>query len=217
MNTVDVAPGSWWPMLRSPSRTLGPSRACSGTVACISFFCSLARGRDPLASTVEPPSDALAQDAHRRLECIDHRLVSRLSSAELDDAPRAPPRRASGKRRAVERLALADRATGPPQGCAPQRAASPPTVETSVDPAKTNVLPGGVAPSQLSELCHDTREAAVHVRPVIGVADRGIELGEVVALLVQRDRRPLEPLPHGRRVHSPQVPHRKAGVCTVRR
>ena len=33
ISAVDVAPGSWWPMLRSPRYDARPFCACSGTVA----------------------------------------------------------------------------------------------------------------------------------------------------------------------------------------
>ena len=66
----------------------------------------------------------------------------------------------------------------------------------------------------------DGREPAIHVRPVICVADRSVELRQVVTLLTDRGGRFLEPAPYRARVHDrlhlhrTQTPQRSAGVCT---
>src|SRR5439155_13806032 len=55
MIAVEVAPGSWWPMLRSPRYDARPLAACNGTVACIP--CSAAPRAAAIASDAgEPPS-----------------------------------------------------------------------------------------------------------------------------------------------------------------
>ena len=121
--------------------------------------------------------------------------------AELDHAVQG--RLQSGSELlAVELLHVAERATGPPQGSAPQRAARAADLGDERAAGGRQRLAGGrrwIGPVQLRE---HSREAAIHVRPVIGVADRGVELRQVVALVVQRGRRRLEPPGHGRRIHA---------------
>src|SRR5205085_9563318 len=63
-------------------------------------------------------------------------------------------------------------------------------------------------------------EAPVHVRAVVRVADRRVELREVVALLADGRGGGFEPAANGLGVHArpilhdPQVPQRSAAVCT---
>src|SRR5439155_22828503 len=53
MIVVEVAPGSWWPMLRSPRYEARPFVACNGTVACIPS--SAAPRAAAIASAAEEP------------------------------------------------------------------------------------------------------------------------------------------------------------------
>ena len=85
MSTVEVAPGSWWPMLRSPRYDARPFWAWSGTVAFIP--CSAAsRAAASACGNRGSVVDRGTKDAHGRAEGVDHGLVALLGGAELDDA-----------------------------------------------------------------------------------------------------------------------------------
>ena len=73
---------------------------------------------------------------------------------------------------------------------------APPTVETSVIPTLENSAPG-VGRRALVERGHGGLHAPVHVRPVVGVADRRVELGQVVAVLRDQVGEAAHPLARG--------------------
>ena len=91
--------------------------------------------------------------------------------------------------------------------------AAPPTVDTRVMPASFSRAPTLVG--RPVELGHHRLHAAVHVHAVVGVADRRVELRELVAALRDRRREGAQPGAHLARgdgvVHAP---HRRPGVFT---
>ena len=134
--------------------------------------------------------------------------------------PRHRRARPAGRRRArAPRRSRRRRASCPSAGRAcrtagrslrrPWRPASCPTLENS-------------APGRCRRVCvergHGGLHAPVHVRPVVGVADRRVELGQVVAVLRDQVRRTCAPTPRGppwsRSRPCAQMPHLSADVFT---
>ena len=157
-------------------------RACIGTVA-------RAPSSAAAAAAAERRGERLARRRRRSRsaatagrERVDHRLVARLGGAELDDAGERRVERGGERRR---RRAPARRRARGRRGGAPMPHSgplAPPTVETSVLPARISSLPGRRArPAPAERLAHRV-EPARHVDAVVAVADRGVELRQVVGL-----------------------------------
>ena len=92
--------------------------------------------------------------------------------------------------------------------------AAPPTLDTSVIADRLEHrsrigLLGGL------ELLHRLRHAAIHVRPVVAVADRGIETHELLTVLAHLGREPRHPVQRGVAIdRHGYAPQRSAGVFT---
>ena len=99
MSAVEVAPGSWWPMLREPRYDARPFRACIGSVAATPAFAASAALRAACSVT----SHRTARSARTRRPRAPTRRPS--------SCPRAPPRRAPGCPRA--RHGALDRSASP--------------------------------------------------------------------------------------------------------
>ena len=185
MIAAEVAPGSWWPIERSPRYDARPLRASIGTVA-----------RMPSSAAALAAASASRQSA-RRVERAAQRVDGGLRARRPSSCRRAAPRPARPRRPpplAARRRAPAARTSRRRRATCRRAAARCPTAgrwrhrrsRPASSRPSTSSLPGGVAAVELGELGLDGGEPAVHVRPVIGVADGGVELGEVVALLGDR-------------------------------
>ena len=141
INAVDVAPGSWCPIERSPRYDARPLRACSGIVARAPSSAASRARRAPLRAPL-PASSRSRSAVRRRHERVHHRLVAR-----------APRRRGPtiARDRGVERVGqlrrrrtsrVAQRAAGAAQRGPHSGPLAPPTVDTSVLPARISSRPG---------------------------------------------------------------------------
>ena len=160
------------------------------------------------------PRRAPASAPSRRGERVEHRLVAELGLAAGDDAldparsalttssspsrPRRPGRAHLQEERPVQR----------PAGTADAVTRVIPTGFSS--PMRRRPLGRRASPT--------AAHAPVHVGAVVGVADGGVELGQVVAVSRRRGQRTSEPTPRSRptvttRRHR-HTPHRSAGVFT---
>ena len=150
-----------------PPRALAPAprRAAAGRDG-------RAQRLDGRAPARRPSSCRRARRRRARRSRPGRRRARRTSSAgrDLRRRRRAPCRRAAG------RCPTAGRWRRRP-------------CETSVEPAATSTLPGGSGAVEPASRCLDGAEPALHVRAVVGVADGGIELRQVVALLADARRR----------------------------
>ena len=119
-------------------------------------------------------------------------------------APRASPSARPARRNAVPQ-------SGP---------LAPPTVDTSVLPANDQELPGRERRVLRGQRLADRVEAAVHVHAVVAVADRGVQLGQVVAPVLDGLRDRGHPGVNRRGAHRGSCDHRlyapqwSAGVWT---
>ena len=216
---TDVAPGSWCPTERSPRYEARPLRATIGTVA-----------RMPSSAAARAPGEGVARASPRRpatarsasiagAQRVDHRLVAALGRAELDDRgerrlERVDERLGLDLLGVAERLRPALRKAG-----APERAAGAADRRDERRAGGDQELARRRAAVQVVELDLDGGEPARHVRAVVGVADRRVELGEVVALLGDRRRAAAQPAVerlggHGGLRHAAQAPQRSAAVLT---
>ena len=121
-------------------------------------------------------------------------------SEEARVALRFAARRAAKTNGRIEVLGIAERATGAPECRSPERPAGA---------ADRRDERGAGGRQQLArrgldalELADDRSEPAVHVRAVIGVSDRSVELRQIIPLFPQRGRRRLEPQPDRPGIHA---------------
>ena len=133
-----------------------------------------------------PASCALGERGVERVDGrrqrVVHRLVTRLGLASRDDA--VEPGSQGGRDAAPASTGRRRRATCPCAGRTCRTAARSrrrPSTPASCRPC-VNSAPA-VAGSGLVQRGHGGLHPSVHVRPVVGVADRGVELGQVVPVL----------------------------------
>ena len=164
--------------------------------------CRGERIRDARAS-----AQLLAQRPHGGRERVDHRLLALLRGAELDDAGEGSIERI-GELGPVELGRVSERAAGPPQGSAPQRAARSAHRRDERGARGDQQATRRRRVVRRLELRDHRAEPAIHVRAVIGVTDRRVELGQVVALLPNRGCGLRHPSPNRLRVHARPSFHR---------
>ena len=145
-------------------RPRGRPRACSRSPATSAGLQRLEQERRPSSCRRARP-----RRARRSRASAASRASTRASGSICSASPRLPARPCEGRSPRAGPLA-------------------PPTVETSVEPAAIEELAGRRAAVEVVELVLDGGEPTRHVRAVVGVADRRVELGEVVTLLGDRRR-----------------------------
>ena len=95
--------------------------------------------------------------------------------------------------------------------------AAPPTLETSAIATVLSTAPGSAC-SAGAELLERLGHPAVHVRPVVAVADRGVERDKLGAVLGHLAGEPVHPVQRGVACDGhrqrDQTPQRRAGVFT---
>ena len=142
-------------------------------------------------------STALAECSHGGGERIDHLFSPSLAAASSTTPASAASSAATSSSAPNVRRLRASARCGERR---PERRPAPPTVETSVEPAVGSSRPGGR--EEPDRAAGRQPRTALHVRAVIGIADRSVELGQIVALLADRRRRSGEPPSHRASIHA---------------
>ena len=162
-------------------------------------------------------SEALAQRRRGGRERVDHRLVAGLGGAEVDDRGQRRVER-GGEPLAVEPLGVAEAASRR-RGRPSPTAGRWPADGRHQGLAGEHEQPAGRACRALGgERLADRLEPAGHVDPVVAVADRGVELREVVGTAGHRGLGLVQPGDDGTVTHSGRhrahAPQRSAAVWT---
>ena len=204
-------------MLRAPRYDARPFRACIGIVERMPSSAA-ARARAPASSAASARAQPTCERAERRRVGVDDRLVAHRRRPEpLDLLEPGPQRRQQILR--VEGLGVTE---GPvPSAGTPSRTGVPP-LHPRTGPACFPRSPGSgrFRRRRGVELGDRGEEASIHVHAVVGVPDGGVELGEVVPLVMHALGRAPDPPPARTGVrtpvrHSPMHPTRHRQPCST--
>ena len=189
---VDVAPGSWWParpLAQVARPPLAGDERHRGEHALLRRRAAVRPGHRP---TDAPSAIAAAQRVAGGDEGVDHRLVAGLGLARSGGPRRCRPRRPWRTPRASRASLPSDGASHLHEEHPVERAAGAPDRR---DEGRADGLEGrpDVGGGEAVQLADHGREAAVHVDPVIGIADRRVQLREVRLVLRHDGGEPADP------------------------
>ena len=167
-----------------------PLRACIGTVAAAPAAAASASA-DRASSGDAPSAIALPKRPGRRGERVDHRLVALAGRAELLHARPGPPRARRPSAARSTSAAAPSALPGPAERRPVQRAGGAADLgdQRAAGQGQHRARASPARPAASSAREHGG-EAAGQVDAVVGVADRRVQLGQVVAVGLDRPRRP---------------------------